>query len=107
MLEALFAAGVLAANYERSADRIPELTPELHNAIVGFLASTPSLLWLVNQEDMTRERYQQNLPGTTNQYPNWSRKMRWSLDDLVRLREASDCAAMVRGWIDRSGRALP
>ncbi len=106
LLEALFTAGVLAPGYERNAGAIPQLTPELHYAIVGFLASTASILWLVNQEDMTRELNQQNLPGTTDQYPNWSRKMRWSLDDLVQLREASDCAAMVRGWIERSGRSL-
>ena len=63
LLDALFAAGVLPAVYERSADRIPELTGELHYAIIGFLAKTPSVLWLVNQEDMTKEPAQQNLPA--------------------------------------------
>ncbi len=85
---------------------IPELTGELHYAIIGFLASTPSVLWLVNQEDMTKEPAQQNLPGTTAEYPNWSRKMRWSIDDLSTLPEASDCAAMVRDWIEITGRAI-
>ena len=28
---------------------------------------------------MTKEPAQQNLPGTTAEYPNWSRKMRWSI----------------------------
>jgi 4-alpha-glucanotransferase len=72
----------------------------LQSALLGFLASTPSALWLINQEDMTGETLQQNLPGTTAEYPNWSRKMRWSLEDL-----SDDCSAMVRGWVERSGRA--
>ena len=33
----------------------PELTGELHNAIVGFLALTPSQLLAINQEDLTKE----------------------------------------------------
>ena len=105
LLNALFAAGLLPNDQLREASQIPELTPQLHHAIVGYLASTSCLLWLVNQEDMTRERDQQNLPGTTAQYPNWSTKMRWSLEDLAELREARDCAAMVRRWIEQSGRA--
>ena len=63
------------------------------------------LLWLVNQEDMTKEPAQQNLPGTTAEYPNWSRKMRWSIEDLHRLPEARDCAEMVKHWILRTDRA--
>jgi len=78
----------------------------LHYAIAGFLAKTPSTLWLVNQEDMTREPSQQNLPGTTAEYPNWSRKMRWSIGDLRDLKEARDCAAMIAHWIEITGRAL-
>ena len=107
LLEALFALHLLPENYERSAERIPELTGELHQAIVGFLASTTSVLWLINQEDMTKEHEQQNLPGTTAEYPNWSRKMRWSVEDLRKPGEPRDCAAMVRHWVERSGREKP
>ncbi len=106
LLDALFAAGLLPADYARQADRIPALTGELHYAINGFLAKTPSVLWLVNQEDMTMETAQQNLPGTTAAYPNWSRKMRWSIEDLSDLKEARDCATMIAQWIETTGRAL-
>jgi 4-alpha-glucanotransferase len=105
LLDALFAANLLPDSFERRADLIPELTGELHYAIMGYLATTPSALWLVNQEDMTKEPEQQNLPGTTAEYPNWSRKMRWSLDDLKGLADAKDCVAMIRHWIDSSGRS--
>jgi 4-alpha-glucanotransferase len=107
LLDALFAANLLSANYERRADRIPELTGELHNAIMGYLATTPSALWLINQEDISKDPDQQNLPGTTAEYPNWSRKVRWSLDDLTSLADAKDCLTMIRQWIDSSGRAIP
>jgi 4-alpha-glucanotransferase len=105
LLEALFAARLLPEDYEHDAVKIPELTGELHSAILGYLAMTPSTFWLINQEDLTKEPAQQNLPGTTSEYPNWSRKMRWSLEDLRDLQEARDCAAMVRHWIEITGRS--
>jgi 4-alpha-glucanotransferase len=104
LLDALFSMDLLPAHYERDAARIPEMTPELHYAIAGYLANTPSVLWLVNQEDITREPLQQNMPGTTAEYPNWSRKMRWTIGELSSLPEAGDCAAMFRHWIERTGR---
>jgi 4-alpha-glucanotransferase len=104
LLDALFTAGLLPPAYTRSALEVPELTGELHYAIIGFLASTPSVLWLVNQEDMTKEPAQQNLPGTTSEYPNWSRKMRWSIKDLSDVPEARGCASMIARWIQSTGR---
>ena len=106
LLDALFTAGLLPEGHGRRASEIPELTGELHYAIIGFLASTPAVLWLVNQEDMTKEPAQQNVPGTTSEYPNWSRKMRWSIADLGNLRVARDCAGMVKHWIDTTGRSV-
>jgi 4-alpha-glucanotransferase len=106
LLDALFAAGLLPPAYTHRADEIPELTGELHYAIVGFLAKTPSVLWLVNQEDITKNITQQNLPGTTSQYPNWSRKMLCSIKELSEVREMSDCASMVASWIEATGRSL-
>ncbi len=115
LLDALFAAGLLPPDFERDASRLPELTGQVHHAIMGFLATTPSALWLVNQEDMTMEPEQQNLPGTTWQYPNWGRKMSWSLEELAApgavaaevttTGVTNDCAVMVRHWVERSGRA--
>ena len=66
------------------------VTPELHRAFIGFLVSTPAKLVVLNQEDLFLEMNQQNLPGTTDQYPNWKRKMRYSLEDLIRQPEARE-----------------
>jgi 4-alpha-glucanotransferase len=105
LLDALFAAGLMPPDYQRDASRIPELTGELHFAVSGFLASTPCTMWLINQEDLTKELHQQNLPGTTAEYPNWSRKMRWTIAELAGVKESRDCAAMMRYWVDKTNRS--
>jgi 4-alpha-glucanotransferase len=105
MLDALFAARLLPDYVPRQASLIPELTGELHNAIIGYLASTPSQLLCINQEDLTKETAQQNLPATTWQYPNWGRKMRFTIEELHTVREARDFNLMLRNWIDRTGRS--
>jgi len=105
MLDALLAEGLLPDWFPRSAGDLPELTGEMHNAVIGFLASTPCALLLINQEDLTKEIAQQNLPGTTWQYPNWSRKMHFSIEELSTAKLASDSAEMLRHWIERTDRA--
>jgi 4-alpha-glucanotransferase len=105
MLDLLFAQNLLADGLPRSAAAYPELTGPLHHAIIGFLALTPSQLLAINQEDLTKELSQQNLPGTTWQYPNWGRKMRFAVEQLRSDPEARGYTAMLRDWIVRSGRA--
>ncbi|MEZ5352584.1 MAG: 4-alpha-glucanotransferase [Bryobacteraceae bacterium] len=105
MLDALIGEGFLPGNFSRAAADGPELSGELHNAITGYLASTPSLLLTLNQEDLTKEVDQQNVPATTWEYPNWRRKMRFSVEDLSRDPKAAAFAQMMRHWLDRTGRA--
>ncbi|MGO9255574.1 MAG: 4-alpha-glucanotransferase [Bryobacteraceae bacterium] len=104
MLDMLFALSLMPPGLPRKAAEYPELTGELHNAIVGFLAGTPSQLLAINQEDLTKEIYQQNLPGTTWQYPNWGRKMRFTVEELRTNAEARGFTGMFRNWIVNSGR---
>jgi 4-alpha-glucanotransferase len=104
MLDLLFGQHLLAPHLPRSAAAYPELTGELHNAVVGFLAITPSQLLTINQEDLTKERFQQNLPSTTWQYPNWGRKMRFTVEQLSTDAEARGFTTMFRDWIENSGR---
>ncbi len=40
-------------------------------ALYGYLARTPSALIGVSLADVAGDRRQQNLPGTTTEYPNW------------------------------------
>ncbi len=107
LLNALIRDGFLPPGFPREAVDWSELTGELHNAIIGYLASTPAMLLLLNQEDLTKELEQQNLPGTTWQYPNWKRKMRFSLEELESSPRAGDFARMFRTWMARTGRLKP
>jgi len=104
MLDVVVQLGLLPPNLPRAATAYPELTGELHNAVVGFLAQTPSQLLAINQEDLTKELQQQNLPGSTWQYPNWGRKMRFTLEQLRGDSEARGFVSMFRNWIVNSGR---
>ena len=104
MLDVLFTQNLIPAHLPRNAAEYAELTGELHNAVVGFLALTPSQLLAINQEDLTKELSQQNLPGTTWQYPNWGRKMRFTVEELRSSAEARGFTAMFRNWIVNSGR---
>jgi 4-alpha-glucanotransferase len=104
ILDLLHALGLLPAYVPRSAADLPELTGDLHNAIIGYLALTPSQLLCINQEDLTKEIAQQNLPSTTWQYPNWGRKMRYTLEELRTAVDARNFAAMLRHWLSRTGR---
>jgi 4-alpha-glucanotransferase len=65
-----FRAGL--ANYaENKPDRIA--------AAARFLAATPAQLVMVSIDDMLGVTAQTNIPGTTDQHPNWQRKLRVSL----------------------------
>lgn len=101
MLEALRDAGLLPRAYAAKVD----FDDTLHRAIMAFLASTPSMIMLVNQEDLTREPHQQNLPGTTSQYPNWGRKMRFTIEQLESDRQAREWTAQLCEQLHESGRA--
>ena len=64
---------------------------------VGFLLSTPCELAVVNQEDLTGETEQQNLPGSTWQHPNWRRKMRVAVEDLGSIARGLEAAIAKSG----------
>jgi 4-alpha-glucanotransferase len=68
-----------------------------HDAL-SFVLAAPSMVAIINQEDLTGETEQQNLPASTRQHPNWRRKMRVTVDEFAPL------AAELRGKIERSGR---
>lgn len=71
-----------------------------HDAL-GFVLATPCTVAIVNQEDLTGETEQQNLPATTWEHPNWRRKMRIALEDFGPIAE------ILRTKLQRSGRLRP
>jgi 4-alpha-glucanotransferase len=104
MLDVMFSLKLLPAWFPPRATDVPEFTGELHNAAVGFLASTPSELMVLSIEDLFKQTDQQNLPGTTAQYPNWRGKVRYSVEELSADEHARGCALMLRTWLEKTGR---
>jgi len=104
LLDLLTGLKLLPDGFPRDATQVPELVGELHNAIVGFLASTPSKLMVLNQEDLLKQVEQQNLPGSTSEYPNWRRKMKCTIEELWTTGEIQDFAQMFHRWLERTGR---
>jgi 4-alpha-glucanotransferase len=104
LIEVLHDLQLLPDGYPRDAAMSTELTGELHNAVIGFLASANSRLFVLNQEDLTKETEQQNLPGSTWEYPNWRRKMRYTIEELEGDSHVADFALMLRNWLERTGR---
>ncbi len=82
MLDLLHSESLLPSRYTHDASSVTSLDGDLHNAVIGFLAQVPSMILLLNQEDLTKETAQQNLPGSTSQYPNWQRKMHIPVNEL-------------------------
>jgi 4-alpha-glucanotransferase len=103
-LEARKIAGLAdEAEYDRQKAHREGEIQRLHSALtengytgdpLAFLLATPCLLAVVNQEDLSGEPLQQNLPGSTWQYPNWRRKMRHTLEQVQVL--AAGFSARVR-----------
>jgi 4-alpha-glucanotransferase len=94
-IEARLSAGLIdeeSYRFQRAAraDEVARLNAILlatgfTNNPIGFLLSTPCSLAVINQEDLTGETEQQNLPGSTWQYPNWRRKMKIAVEDFGEL----------------------
>lgn len=62
--------------------------------VFHFLSSAKSAVFILNQEEITGEEHQQNLPGSTAEYPNWRRKMRVPLESLHRLEPLTEWMKM-------------
>ena len=104
MLDLLHNLKLLPEWFTRNARDVRDLSGELHNAIVGFLAMTNSKLLTLNQEDLLKETEQQNLPGSTAEYPNWRRKMKCTVEELWDSTAIEEFARMFRAWLGRTGR---
>ena len=59
-------------------------------ALIRFMGDSPASMVLVNLEDLWLETEQQNVPGTTDEYPNWQRKARYDLDAFTRMPRVTD-----------------
>ncbi len=63
----------------------------------AFLARTPSRLFIVTPEDVLDERRQANVPGTTDEHPNWRHRLAVEVEELFRDPRLLEIAGLLRG----------
>jgi 4-alpha-glucanotransferase len=74
----------LARQLERTGYLHGPAEPEtLRDALLAFLAASDARMLLVNLEDLWREERPQNVPGTSTERPNWRRRTRPSLEEIM------------------------
>ena len=76
----------VALNQLRHAFQISDKNSDANqffSALCTFLNVTPSLMRLVNLEELCAEQEQQNLPGTTSEAPNWQRRSELLLENFL------------------------
>ncbi|MBI3392190.1 MAG: 4-alpha-glucanotransferase [Nitrospirae bacterium] len=94
ILAALEREGLLPPGVGLDPAGVPEITPDLTAGIHAYVARTPARAMLVQPEDLLGRPEQANLPGTTEEHPNWQRKLPSDLEDwagdprLLRTAEA-------------------
>jgi (1->4)-alpha-D-glucan 1-alpha-D-glucosylmutase len=77
----------------------PETPP--FDAVVRYLARTPCVLNSIQYEDVLGELNQPNLPGTSEEHPNWRRKL---VDDLDAIAAPGGPLAKMAAAIAAEGR---
>jgi (1->4)-alpha-D-glucan 1-alpha-D-glucosylmutase len=75
LLAALQREGLLPEGTPLDPAATPEMTHALARGVHAYLARARSKLMMVQLEDVVCAPEQVNLPGTTNEYPNWRRKI--------------------------------
>lgn len=74
IVEALVRASLLSGPLDRGEVSLAHQAESLLEPVHRFLARSSSCLALASLDDWLRESSQVNMPGTVDQYPNWSRK---------------------------------
>jgi 4-alpha-glucanotransferase len=71
---------------------------EVRFGVLEYLARSQAALLEVRLEELFGVPYQQNLPGTITQYPNWRRKFSITLKEMRRHPAAARLAARLRKY---------
>jgi 4-alpha-glucanotransferase len=80
---------------EASINSCPE---EVRFGVLEYLARSKAVLLEVRLEEIFGVPQQQNLPGTTTQYPNWRRKFPLTLKEMRQQPAAARLAARLRKY---------
>jgi len=78
--------------------------PTLARAAHAFLARTPSVLAMAQIDDLTDEIDAVNIPATSDEHPNWRRRLSMTLEELSVRPRFIDIAEIFRAG---RGTAMP
>lgn len=81
LLTALHQYGCLSKSNGKKAS-VMKMTPELNRGMQRFIADSNSALLGLQPEDWLDMDKPVNVPGTTDQYPNWRRKLSMTLEEM-------------------------
>jgi 4-alpha-glucanotransferase len=97
LLDALEAEGVLDPGQRHGllADDRPVHGTDLTEAVHRYLGRSRARLMLVQIEELADEEEQANLPGTTDQHPNWRRKLSRPIEDILTAPEVARLAWLI------------
>ncbi len=87
IIDALNQYGRLPEGHSTQAEEIPEMTQALCFAIHRHLGSCRSQIVAVQLEDLMLINKPVNIPGTSDEYPNWRRKLTQSSEELFQQAE--------------------
>ncbi len=62
---------------------VDKMSAELMAALQAYLAGSKALAFAVQLDDLMLEPLQANVPGTTDEQPNWRRRTRLSLEEIA------------------------
>lgn len=117
LLVALEREGLLPEGFSVDPASCPVVTAELSQAFHAYLARSPSQVLMVQLEDVFGQVEQVNVPATSDDYPNWSRKIPVLLEHLgthphfvalsLALREARGARRPPRGVLKLTVPGVP
>lgn len=87
---------------QRAVSGYPHAPADSYAAACAYLAASPARLVMVSAEDMLDMVEQVNIPGTTDQHPNWRRKLPVALEAWTE----GDTWTSVAGAFERAGRSI-
>ncbi len=83
IIEALHRQGLLPAAVSEQPASAANMSAELSSAIQAYLARSHASIMMVQPEDWLHMDAPVNVPGTSDEHPNWQRKLSMDLEDWL------------------------
>jgi (1->4)-alpha-D-glucan 1-alpha-D-glucosylmutase len=107
LLLALEREGLLPPGATANPVSAPVMTTGFAAAVQTYLARTPAALLAVQLEDVLGVKEQVNLPGTTDQHPNWRRRLPLAVERFAEDERVAAIAGTLARVRERPKRTLP